>query len=72
VILDGFNYKKNQGGKKKRKKGKNCQISIFGFQCIAMSLIKNFVLHMCELYSQIWLNLPKDDRQFFFPISSNG
>jgi hypothetical protein len=27
---------------------------------------------MCELYSQIWLNLPKDDRQFFFPISSNG
>ncbi len=58
-------------GKKGEKKSKNCQISIFGFQCVAMN-IKNR-LRICApylVYSHIWLNLPRDDCDFLrhFPF----
>jgi hypothetical protein len=57
--------------KRGKKKSKNFQISIFGFQCVAMN-IKNR-LRICApylVYSHIWLNLPRDDCDFLkhFPF----
>jgi hypothetical protein len=52
---------------KKKKKSKNRQIHICGFHCAAKHI--EGWLKICTLFqvcSQIWLNLPKDDHQFFY------
>jgi len=49
------------------KNSKNHQISIFDFQCVSMNIegwLKDFTPHL--VYSQIWLNLPRDDPHFFY------
>ncbi len=56
---------------KKTEKSKNSKISIFGFQCVAKKkyrrMVKDFVLCML-VYSQIWLNLPRDNSHFFLSL----
>ncbi len=50
-----------------KKNSKHHQIFIVGFQCVAKNIKKS--LKMCTLYlnySQIWLNLLRDDRHFFY------
>jgi hypothetical protein len=52
-----------------KKNSKHHQIFIVGFQCVAKNIKKS--LKMCALYlnySQIWLNLLRDDRHFFLHI----
>ncbi len=58
------------GNQKKKQKSKISKISIFGFQCVAKKyrrMVKYFVLSML-VYSQIWLNLPRDNSHFFLPL----
>ncbi len=48
------------------KKGKNHQIHMIGFHCVARNIEGS--LKICALflvYSQIWLNLLRDDSHFF-------
>jgi len=50
-----------------KKISKYRQIFIMGFQCVAKNIKES--LKMCTLYlnySQIWLNLLRDDRHFFY------
>ncbi len=54
----------------RKKISKNHQISIFDFQCVSMKIegwLKDFTPHL--VYSQIWLNLPRDDPHFFYTFS---
>jgi hypothetical protein len=49
------------------KNSKNHEISIFDFQCVSMNVegwLKDFTPHL--VYSQIWLNLPRDDPHFSY------
>ncbi len=51
----------------REKRVKNCQICIFSFHHVAKHIegwLKNFTLFL--FYSQIWLNLPRDDCQSFY------
>jgi hypothetical protein len=42
---------------------------IFSFHCVAKHIEGRFnIFTLFLIYSQIWLNLPKDDRDFFFYI----
>ncbi len=50
------------------KKGENCQLSTFGFQCLARNM-EGWIKKTCISYlvfSRIWLNLPRDDSHFFY------
>jgi hypothetical protein len=50
---------KSESGGKKKKRGKNQQISIFGFQCVAKKhnmTIKGFVFHIAK-FGQIFLGM---------------
>ncbi len=53
-----------------KNKNKNNWIFIFGFQCVAKKKKKRMI-KICVsylVYSQIWLNLPKDNCHLFFYI----
>ncbi len=64
VILEGFHHQK--WGKKK---GKNCLFLIVCFECVAININGGLkILYSCLVYSQIWLNLFKDDHQVFYIV----
>jgi len=51
----------------KVRKKRICQIPIFGFQCVTKYIkgwVKIYTSYLA--YSQIWLNLPINDHQFFY------
>jgi hypothetical protein len=53
--------------KVKKKINKSCHISIVGFQCVAKNIERwlNFCVSYLN-YSQIWLNLLRDNRHFSY------
>jgi hypothetical protein len=62
VILEVFNRQKWE-----KELNKNREISIVGFQCVDTNI--EWWLKLCTLclvYSQIWLNLPRNDHHFFY------
>jgi flagellar biosynthesis protein FliR len=46
---------------------KNCKLPVFGFQSVAKYIKVSLKIYTSSLvYSQIWLNLSTDHRQFFY------
>jgi hypothetical protein len=53
----------------RKKSGKSCQIHTLGFHCVAKKRRKEGwwkIYNLFIVYSQIWLNLPRDDRHFSY------
>ncbi len=66
-LKNEVNLKVFQSAKVREKISKNHQIFIFGFQCVTKNIEGWLKFHTSNtVYSQIWLNIPRDDRQFFY------
>jgi hypothetical protein len=64
MILKGFKF---QSPKVRKENSKNCQISIFGFQCVAKNIEGKLDTCIWYLvYSQIWLQHPQEDVHFSY------
>jgi hypothetical protein len=72
TYFGGFQWPKVRGGGEKTK-GRNCQMFICDFHCVAKDI--EGWLKICSLiliYSQIWLNPPRDNRHFFYIFQISG